>query len=81
MTAGKRLGVDDPLTEHDVADRLNRATLRVLRILMDARDLGLAESVKGSRFHTNSLNALRSELDAWGIQPIPITVNPMEGAQ
>jgi hypothetical protein len=76
VSTGKRLSTDRPLTEHDVAERLDRAALRVLHILVDARQLGLMEEVKQSRYHTNSLNALAAELGTWGVQPVPLRGEP-----
>lgn len=71
MPAGKRLRTSDPLTEHDVADRLDKAALRLLQILMDARQLGLMEQVKHSRYLTNVPGLLAAELARWGIEPEP----------
>lgn len=69
MNAGKRRSVDEPLTEHDVADRLDRAAVRTLRILMDVRQQpgDLYEQVRASRYLTNSLSALMAELALWGV--------------
>lgn len=72
MAAGKRTGTDEPLTEHDVAYRLDKAAIRILRILMDARQLGIADEVKTSRYLTNSLGALVAELQTWGVKPEPL---------
>ena len=48
---GKRLSTDDPLTEHDVAERLSAAMLRVYRILSDVvADPTLHFHVKHSRY-------------------------------
>lgn len=70
MALGKRTSTDDPLTEHDVAERLDHAAVRTLRILMDVRQTeGLYEAVRGSRYLTNSLNALAAELVTWEIEP------------
>lgn len=66
---GKRLRTSDPLTEHDVADRLDKAALRVVRIMTDARQQGYAEAVKHSRYLTNVLGILAAELQLWGVQP------------
>lgn len=74
MSLGKRLGTDEPLTEHDVAERLDRAASRVLRILWDTRQLGLAQQVRASRYLTsNTLGILRAELDLWDIEPAPLS--------
>lgn len=72
MAVGKRLSTDEPLTEHDVADRLDKAALRLLRIMWDARQLGMVEAVSNSRYFTNVTGALRAELDEWGIEPSPL---------
>ena len=69
MSAGKRLSLDEPLTEHDVAERLNRAALRVVRIMTDARQQGYMEPVKHSRYLTNILSMLMAELQLWDIEP------------
>lgn len=66
-SVGKRTDREQPLTEHDVADRLDKAALRVLRIMMDARQLGLMKDIKLSRYLTNALSALRAELDLWEV--------------
>lgn len=66
MSVGKRLSTDDPLTEHDVADRLDKAMLRVWRILLDVRqDPVLYEAVRQSRYRTNVMHELMKELDVW----------------
>lgn len=73
MSVGKRLTTGEPLTEHDVAERMNKAALRLLRIMMDARQLGLMVEVRGSRYMSaNALGALRAEMDAWSIEPQPM---------
>lgn len=69
---GKRLNTDEPLTEHDVAERLAKSVERTLRILMDVRqspgDLFL--DVKTSRYLPGGLlEALAAELRAWGVEP------------
>lgn len=69
MASGKRLNTGDPLTEHDVAERLDRAAIRVVRIMADTRQLGAMDPVKASRYLTNSLNILASELALWGVTP------------
>jgi hypothetical protein len=76
MSVGKRTGTDQPLTEHDVADRLDKAAVRVLTILMQTRELGLMADVKQSRYLTNALNALAAELVSWGIDPVPLREGP-----
>ena len=51
MNFGKRLSTSEPLTEHDVAERLSNAMLRVWRILADVTDEPvLHEAVRTSRF-------------------------------
>src|SRR5580693_8523901 len=70
MAAGKRLNTSEPLTEHDVADRLDRAALRVVRIMMDTRQLGMMEQVKHSRYLTGVLNMLAAELKLWDVEPV-----------
>ena len=69
MPPGKRLRTSDPLTEHDVAERLDKAALRTVRILMDIRQLGMMEEVRHSRYLTNSLSMLAAELKLWGVDP------------
>jgi hypothetical protein len=66
---GKRLRTSDPLTEHDVADRIDRAALRLARILADIRQQGGMPAVQRSRYLTNAVNILAAELEAWGIEP------------
>lgn len=69
MSVGKRADKHQPLTEHDVAERLDRAAMRALRILWEARQLGIAEEVKASRYLTGgTLEWLRAELDAWQVE-------------
>lgn len=67
MTAGKRCSTAEPLTEHDVADRLDKAALRLLRILMDTRQAegDLYADVRRSRYLTNGLDLLIEELGHW----------------
>lgn len=75
----KRTSTNQPLTSDDVAERLDRAALRTLRILMDARQqVGLFEPVKHSRYLTNTLAALAAEIGLWGIAPqeMPTTPSP-----
>ncbi len=73
MAMGKRTSADQPLTEHDIAARLDRAAMRVLRILMDARQIdGLMDAIKGSRYLTNTLNGLAAELQAWDVEPMAL---------
>lgn len=67
MAVGKRLSTQDPLTEHDVAERIDKAGLRLLRILLDVRQLGVMEEVRSSRYFTNVLSLLAEELDEWGV--------------
>lgn len=72
MTVGKRTGTDQPLTEHDVAERLDKAAARVLTILIQTREMGLAVDVLQSRYLSNILNALAAELQVWAIEPVPL---------
>jgi hypothetical protein len=65
MAVGKRTSTDQPLTEHDVAERLDRAALRLLRLLIEIRNLGIVEQVKGSRYHTNALDLVEKEIATW----------------
>lgn len=51
MSVGKRLSPDEPLTEHDVAERLSKALERVYRILADVeQDPRLHRAVLRSRY-------------------------------
>lgn len=72
----KRLSTDDPLTADDVAERLDKALVRVLRIMLDVRQTegNLLADVRKSRYLTNSINAVAYELqtDEWNVQPIPL---------
>lgn len=72
MSAGKRTSTADPLTEHDVADRIDKAGLRLLRILIEIREMEMVEEVKTSRYFTNALPALAAEMQTWGIEPHPL---------
>lgn len=85
MTAGKRTGTDQPLTEHDVAERLDHAALRLLRIMQDVRlnHPELLGPVRGSRFLTNAVNALAYELKhpEWNISPVPLREESQAGEQ
>jgi hypothetical protein len=71
MPPGKRLSAGDPLTEHDVAERIDRAALRLLRIMGDIRQQGGMEAVRHSRYLTNVLGMLAAELTLWGVEPDP----------
>lgn len=66
---GKRLRTGDPLTEHDVAERIDRAALRLARIMGDIRQQGGMEPVKHSRYLAGALPILAAELQLWGIEP------------
>lgn len=71
----KRLRTTDPLTADDVADRLDRAIDRVLRIMWDVRrtEGTLMDEVKHSRYlASGGGNHLAHELDRWGFSPIPV---------
>lgn len=63
-TVGKRLNKDDPLGPHDIADRLDRATLRVWRILLLTDDAGpeFRQAVRGSRYLTNAISECRDAI-------------------
>jgi hypothetical protein len=77
MATDKRHSTAEPLTEHDVAERLDRAALRVLRIMIDAENLGIVTEVQHSRYLTNALSWLAGELGRWGIEPrIPSSTSP-----
>lgn len=79
MAVGKRLSTEDPLTEHDVAARLDKAALRTYRILVEVREMGLKDQVKSSRYLTNIINALAAELQAWEIEPRELPPARREG--
>jgi hypothetical protein len=79
MAVGKRLSTDEPLTEHDLAERLDRAALRVWRILQAAEDLGLQDQVRSSRYLSNSVMALRAKLEAWDIPSVPMPTSREPG--
>lgn len=76
MAVGKRLSASDPLNEHDIAERLDRAAFRTLRILMDVREHGVMDAVKGSRYNTNVLSLLVDELAEWGYLPKQEALDP-----
>lgn len=68
MSVGKRLSTDEPLTEHDVAARLDAALMRVWRIAHDARvNQGpeFYEAVRNSRYLTNAITEVERELAYW----------------
>lgn len=66
MSSGKRLRTDEPLTEHDVAERLSKSILRTMTILQQARDLGLMEEVRRSRYMVGGgLELLAEEIAVW----------------
>ena len=71
MAGGKRSSTDEPLTEHDVAERLDKAVMRTLEILMDARQMGIMAEVKSSRYHTNAMELLAGEMERWLEAPTP----------
>jgi hypothetical protein len=66
-TVSKRLSASDPLTEHDVAERIDRAAMRLLRMLGDVReaDGDLFDDVRRSRYHSNALDLLAEEIALW----------------
>lgn len=72
----KRFSTDQPLTADDVAERLDHAALRLLRIMYDVRQTPgtLLADVRRSRYFTNAVNALAYELgmDEWNIEPRPL---------
>lgn len=66
MAVGKRHSTDQPLTEHDVAERLTHAALRTYTILVQMREQDMMDVVKSSRYHhPELLQMLRDELEAW----------------
>lgn len=67
-TVGKRLSTNEPLTEHDVAERISHAADRLLRILMDIRQQegDLFKDVRTSRYLPGGeLQMLHEELRLW----------------
>lgn len=76
VAAGKRLSTDEPLTEHDVADRLDKAALRLWRILLDVEQLGpeTERRVRASRYLTNATSEARVALARFldDVQPASI---------
>jgi hypothetical protein len=67
----KRTSTDEPLTPDDVAERLTRAAMRTLRIMLDVRQSpDLYPAVRRSRYLLpDILELLSAELDEWGIKP------------
>lgn len=65
---GKRTSADQPLTEHDIAERLCHSAMRTLKILMDVRqhEGDLFTDVKQSRYMNGTLELLAEELQRWG---------------
>lgn len=84
----KRLRPTDPLTADDVAERLNRAIFRALRILMEVRqDPNLFEQVKQSPYLVCGIpEELRDEMQRWvpqqphGPRPKPAAGPPAGGS-
>ena len=75
MAPGKRSGTPAPLTEHDVADRLDKTCLRLWRILLDVEQMGpeFKEAVRTSRYLTNCPIEARDALTAFlAREPIKI---------
>lgn len=69
MSVGKRTSTEQPLTEHDVAERLGKSLLRTLRIMQEARSLGLMPGVQSSRYYPTGLpEMLAEELREWGVE-------------
>lgn len=66
MAVGKRFSTSEPLTEHDVAERLSRSILRTLTILTQTRELGMMKEVKSSRYMVGGgLDLLAKEIEEW----------------
>lgn len=76
MAVGKRLSTSEPLNEHDIAERLDRAAFRTLRILMDVRQNGVMDAVKRSRYFLNTLDLLADEMAEWGFLPKQEALDP-----
>ena len=77
MSVDKRHSTEDPLTEHDVAERLSHAMLRVWRILTAITDDPvLHEAVKHSRFLVVQPYQLIEALEAFDKvkEPNPLTL-------
>jgi hypothetical protein len=74
MAVGKRLATSEPLTEHDVAERVDKAVNRALVLLTEIRlidgnnDMGepMFDAVRRSRYLTNVGTLLKEELERWG---------------
>jgi hypothetical protein len=66
MAVGKRTSTDQPLTEHDVAERLDKAMLRVTQIMMEVDGFGVRADVRSSSYSTNIGDLLAAKLDEWG---------------
>lgn len=81
MAMGKRLRTSQPLTEHDVAERLDHAALRLLRIMYDLRvnSPELVGPVRASRYWTGAVNALAYELgcEEWNVEPHALAHHPV----
>jgi hypothetical protein len=67
MASGKRLSTDEPLTEHDIAARIDKAALRLINILMDIRQQegDLWHDVRRSRYMSGVLGMLGEEIAIW----------------
>lgn len=66
MALGKHRNSDEPLTEHDVAERLSGSIKRTWTILLQARELGMMDGVKTSRYLVGGgFEGLSAELEHW----------------
>lgn len=78
MSVGKRYSTQDPLTEHDVAERLSHAMLRTWKILADINnDPVLRDAVASSRFLVSGVTEGLAEALAAFKDPHPMT-SPQE---
>jgi hypothetical protein len=65
---GKRSSTDQPLTEHDVAERIGKAMLRLTRILQEVSQMSptMQRDVRHSRYWPTGLDEiLMEELQRW----------------
>lgn len=66
MAVGKRLSADEPLTEHDLAERLSKSIQRTWTILLQVREMGMMDDVKASHHMVGGgIEGLSEELDRW----------------
>jgi hypothetical protein len=65
-SSGKRHTSQDPLTEHDIAERISRAAARYIGLLMEAENLGMKDLVRHSRYiDVSTFKMVQEETAKW----------------